>query len=40
MLKTEQSLGGDSISYLDRMEQNLVEENRRARERQIMDEGK
>ena len=39
-LKTDLSLGGDSISYLDRVEQNNIEENRRVRERQIMEEGK
>jgi hypothetical protein len=39
VLKTEQSLGGESLSYLDMMERNVQEDNRRARERQIMDEG-
>jgi len=40
VLKTEHSLNGDSLSYLDMMERNNVEENRRARERIIMDEGR
>ena len=39
MLKTDQSLGGESLSYLDMMERNLTEDRRRARERQIMEEG-
>ena len=39
VLKTEQSVIGDSLSYLDMMERNTVEENRRVRERQIMEEG-
>ena len=40
VLKTEHSLNGDSLSYLDMMERNYVEENRRKRERMIMDEGR
>ena len=39
VLKTEQSVIGDSLSYLDMMERTNMEENRRARERQIMEEG-
>ena len=39
VLKTEQSVIGDSLSYLDMMERNNVEDHRRARERQIMEEG-
>ena len=39
VLKTEQSVIGDSLSYLDMMERNTLEETRRARERQIMEEG-
>ena len=30
---------GDSLSYLDMMERSNLEEGRRARERQIMEEG-
>ena len=39
VLKTEQSVIGDSLSYLDMMERTNMEESRRARERQIMEEG-
>ena len=35
LLKTEHSLNGESLSYLDMMERNVQEENRRARERQV-----
>ena len=40
MLKTDHGLDGDSLSYLDMMERNSQEDRRRARERQLMDEGK
>ena len=40
VLKTDHGLDGDSLSYLDMMERNTEEENRRARERVIMDEGR
>ena len=39
VLKTEQSVVGDSLSYLDMMERTNIEDHRRARERQIMEEG-
>ena len=39
VLKTEQSVIGDSLSYFDMMERTNMEEGRRARERQIMEEG-
>ena len=40
VLKTDHGLDGDSLSYLDMMERNKEEENRRARERIIMEEGR
>jgi len=40
VLKTDHGLDGDSLSYLDSMERNSQEEERRARERQLMDEGR
>ena len=40
VLKTDHGLDGDSLSYLDMQERNNQEENRRARERVIMDEGR
>lgn len=40
VLKTDQGLDGDSLSYLDMMERNNQEEQRRAREKQLMEEGK
>jgi len=40
VLKTDHGLDGDSLSYLDMMERNSQEEQRRARERQLMDEGR
>ena len=40
MLKTDQGLDGDSLSYLDSMERSDSEERKRLRERQLMDEGK
>eukprot|EP00090_Calanus_glacialis_P013030 TRINITY_DN21643_c0_g1_i1.p1 TRINITY_DN21643_c0_g1~~TRINITY_DN21643_c0_g1_i1.p1 ORF type:complete len:462 (-),score=133.65 TRINITY_DN21643_c0_g1_i1:237-1583(-) len=40
ILKTEQSLAGDSLSYLDKMERNKEEDTRKERERQVMQEGK
>jgi hypothetical protein len=33
-------LTGDSLSYLDMMERNSAEDRRRAREKQVMEEGK
>jgi len=40
VLKTDNGIDGDSLSYLDMMERNSAEERRRARERVIMDEGR
>jgi len=40
VLKTDHGLDGDSLSYLDMMERSSQEEERRARERQLMEEGK
>jgi len=40
VLKTEQSLAGDSLTYLDKMERNSEEDRRKAREKMIMEEGK
>jgi len=40
VLKVESGLDGDSLSYLDMMERHSAEERRRAREREIMEEGK
>jgi len=40
VLKTDHGLDGDSLSYLDQMERSQDDENRRARERVIMDEGR
>ena len=40
VLKTDHGLDGDSLSYLDMMERNSQEDRRRARERQLMEEGK
>ncbi len=37
---TTRSADGDSLSYSDMMERNAQEEARRARERQMMEEGK
>ena len=39
VLKTEQSVVGDSLSYLDKVERSNMEDHRRAKERQIMEEG-
>ena len=35
-----EALDGDSLSYQDMMERSMVEERRRQRERQIMEEAK
>ena len=40
VLKTDQGLDGDSLSYLDSMERSDSEERKRARERQLMEEGR
>ena len=40
ILRTDYGLDGDSLSYEDRMERKGVEEERRAKERQLMEEGK
>ena len=40
ILRTDYGLDGDSLSYEDRMERREVEEGRRAKERQLMDEGR
>ena len=40
MLRTDYGLDGDSLSYQDRVERSEQEEQRRARERMLMDEGK
>ena len=40
ILRTDYGLDGDSLSYEDRMERKEVEEGRRAKERQLMDEGR
>ena len=40
ILRTDYGLDGDSLSYEDRMERRGVEEERRAKERQLMEEGR
>ena len=40
ILRTDYGLDGDSLSYEDRMERKELEEGRRAKERQLMDEGR
>ena len=40
ILRTDYGLDGDSLSYEDRMERKGVEEERRAKERQLMEEGR
>ena len=40
VLKTDQGLDGDSLSYLDSMERSESEERKRQRERQLMEEGR
>ena len=40
ILRTDYGLDGDSLSYEDRMERRSVEEERRAKERQLMEEGR
>jgi len=40
VLRTDYGLDGDSLSYQDRMERNEQEDERRAKERQLMEEGK
>ena len=40
ILRTDYGLDGDSLSYEDRLERREVEEQRRAKERQLMEEGR
>ena len=40
ILRTDYGLDRDSLSYEDRMERKELEEGRRAKERQLMDEGR
>ena len=40
VLRTDATIDGDSISYLDMMERQSAEDQRRARERVMMEEGK
>ena len=40
ILRTDYGLDGDSLSYEDRMERKEVEEERRLKERQLMEEGR
>ena len=40
VLRTDANLDGDSLSYMDMLEQNSAEERRRERERAMMEEGK
>ena len=39
MVKTEQGLAGDSMYYLDKIESKKEEDEKRARERLVMQEG-
>jgi DNA-binding MarR family transcriptional regulator len=40
VLRTDATIDGDSLSYLDMVERNTNEERRRERERIMMEEGK